>query len=231
MRLLVAVAAWLCVSPWLGAESFSYQGVWTRVDANGDGRKDENWVFQMSFTTTASTTVRFDMLASEVSRTSTAKRDWNGDGRFTQVDTYLMLFQRNPAGNITGNVLAENNNDQLVNDTNGSVDVFDSYLSTTLAAGSWVLAIGQYNTTTNSTLSSNQARQGWQPWQVDGGSPWRLDVTTSRNLGSQSISPTAQFIPAPEPALPLLAGVAVLALWMRWRTVAISASASASATA
>jgi len=225
MRLLLVALACLSAAPNLAGQSFSYQGVWTRVDANLDGRKDENSVFQMSFTTTVSTTVRFDMLASELSRTSSAKRDWNGDGRFTQVDTYLMLFKRNPAGNIPGSVLAQNDDDQLVNDTNGSVDIYDSYLSTTLAAGSWVLAIGQYNTSTNSNLTSNQARQGWQPWQVDGNAPWRLDVTTSRNLGSHSITPTAQFIPAPEPGWLLLVGMATFAFWMRRRTLAISTAA------
>jgi hypothetical protein len=220
MRLLLIATMWLGALPWLAAGSFSYQGVWTRVDANGDGLSNENWVYQLSFTTTASTTVRFDMLASEVSRTSSARTDWNGDGRFTQVDTYLMLFQRNPAGNIQGNIIAQNDDDNLANDTNGSVDIYDSYLTRTLGAGSWVLAIGQYNTTTNSNLTATQGRQGWQPWQVDNNAPWRLDVTTSRDLTNVSIIPTAQFIPAPEPTVPLLAGLAGLAVWLRRRSLA-----------
>ena len=218
VRLVVML---LALGTSLSAQSFAYEGVWSRVDANGDGQRNENWVYQLSFTTTAPTTITFDMLAGERGRNpSTATRDWNGDGRLTVVDTYLMLFPRNNGGNITGNVLVQNNNKGNTNDGNGSVDIYDSYLTlTNLVAGNYVLAIGQYVTTQNRNMSSNEARNGWQPWQVDNNTPWRLDVSANRNLTNLSIIPTANLIPAPEPHLwALLILAAGAATWWRQRS-------------
>jgi hypothetical protein len=65
-------------------------------------------------------------------------------------------------------------------------------------------------------MSSQEGKQGWQPWQVDNATPWRLDVSSSRTLTNLAMNPTANFIPAPEPHLWALLALAVGgALWWR----------------
>ncbi len=113
-------------------------------------------VDQWTVSVTTAGTVTFDVLAHESTGyydPGTAI-DLNGDGEITYLDSYLYLFDE------FGDVVGSDDDGGLGSD--GSINSYDSYLSLSLVAGNYTLAIGQYY------LDPSEAGAGWNDSPVFG---------------------------------------------------------------
>lgn len=98
---------------------------------------DDSTVDWVTFTTDANDVVSFDMLANGI--------DFGGGA--SNLDPEIFLFAGADPSNVANLLLASNDDDGLANDTNGSISGVDSFLGINLAAGTYTLAIGDFNLT------------------------------------------------------------------------------------
>jgi hypothetical protein len=81
--------------------------------------------------------------------------DVNGDGEIAFLDTYIYLFRDD--GSLNAGDLIGLNDDSSSTYSDGSIEDLDAFLSSSLAAGDYLLAIGAFHLTTSEAIAGSNA--------------------------------------------------------------------------
>jgi len=167
----------------------------------------------ISFTVTQTQEIRIDVLSWEENYGSIV--DVNGDGEIAYFDTELFLFQDD--GSLdAGDFIAYNGDSDLTFD-DGSINSLDSYLSLTLNAGDYLLAIGAYSLSLDEALLGVNSFSYLTIWDgshfvFNDHGDYRVTLTSGGVNESDIRLPNDPPPTIPEPATVLLLGCGLLAL-------------------
>ena len=141
-----------------------------------------------------------------------------GDGP-SLLQPHIFVFEHDDTGDLgfLGSLIAENNNDNLVNDTNGSTSLLDSFLAINLDGGMSVLAIAHSSIFTD----ESDIRAGFNSDALfgdAGNGDYEIDITGEFLLDVDPIDPPATGgVPEPITATLGLMGLGVLGMATRRR--------------
>lgn len=163
------------------------------------------------FTVNTAGQIDMDLLSWEFDHANGVLADVNGDGEIAFFDTYIYLFNNDGSLDAADYIIS---NDDWGNAADGSVYIYDSFLSLNLGAGNYILTVGGFNHDVNDAIA------GVNPGTGGGYYPITSDANaafTVNDHGDYRVTFTGDVTVVPVPSAAALLGLGGLVAARRRR--------------